>query len=194
MWKRLFQRAEKPVSAYRKGFVGVWQRLFDVLICIPQGAWWHKLWKRTVIKWKWRMRVMMYYWRYDEIMRRPGMIIVLYWCLRRFCFMKIFCQYFLLPVMLEYSTWKRRNIFGLCEYMPVIPDSGLCHRAAFVESASVILGLDFIEILSRQSDIYLFSVCEATNHDEYVDWWLVEWYGRYENTSYRMFAQVKMKK
>ena len=30
------------------------------------------------------MRVMMYYWRYNEIMRGPGVIIVLYLCLRRF--------------------------------------------------------------------------------------------------------------
>lgn len=30
------------------------------------------------------MRVMMYYWRYDEIMRGPGVIIVLYLCLRRY--------------------------------------------------------------------------------------------------------------
>ena len=60
-------------------------------------------------------------------------------------------------------------MFRLYEYMPVIPDSGLCHRAAIVESASVILGLDFIEILSRQSAFTCFSVCEATNHDEYVD-------------------------
>lgn len=156
MWKRLFQRAEKPVSANRKGFMGVWQRLFDVVICIPQGAWWHKLWKRTVKKWKWRMCVMMYYWRNNEIMSGPGVIIVLYLCLRRFCFMKIFCQYFLLPVMLEYSPWKRRDISVLYEYLPVIPDSGLCHRAAFVESASVILGLDFIEILSRQSAFTCF--------------------------------------
>ena len=49
------------------------------------------------------MCVMMYYWRYNEIMSGPGVIIVLYWDLRRFCFMKIFCQYFLLPVMLKYS-------------------------------------------------------------------------------------------
>lgn len=49
------------------------------------------------------MCVMMYYWRYDEIMSGPGVIIVLYLCLRRFCFMKKFCQYFLLPVMLKYS-------------------------------------------------------------------------------------------
>lgn len=57
----------------------------------------------------------------------------------------------------------------LYEYMPVIPDSGLCHRVAIVESSSVILWQDFIEILSRQSGIYLFSVCEAPNHNEYVD-------------------------
>lgn len=47
------------------------------------------------------MRVMMYYWRYDEIMSGPGVIIVLYWCLHRFCFMKIFCQYFLLQTELS---------------------------------------------------------------------------------------------
>ena len=47
-------------------------------------------------------------------------------------------------------------MFRLYEYMPVIPDSGLCHRAAIVESASVILGLDFIEILSRQSAFTCF--------------------------------------
>ncbi len=60
-------------------------------------------------------------------------------------------------------------MFRLYEYMPVIPDPGLCHRAAFVESASVILGLDFIEICPRQSYIYLFSAPETTNHNEYVD-------------------------
>ena len=79
-----------------------------------------------------------------------------YALLQLICFMKIFCQYFLLPVMLKYSPWKRRNMFRLYEYMPVIPDSGLCHRVAIVESASVILGLDFIEILSRQSAFTCF--------------------------------------
>ena len=172
MWKRLFQRAEKPVSAYRKGFMGVWQRLFDVVICIPQGAWWHKLWKRTVKKWKWRMRVMMYYWRYDEIMRGPGVIIVLYLCLRRFCFMKIFCQYFLLPVMLKYSPWKRRNMFRLYEYMPVIPDSGLCHRAAIVESASVIFdGISFRFVLGRA----IFTCFQYVKPRIIMNMWTDDW-------------------
>lgn len=41
-------------------------------------------------------------------------------------------------------------MFRLYEYMPVIPDSGLCHRAAIVESASVIFdGISLRFVLGR---------------------------------------------
>lgn len=67
-----------------------------------------------------------------------------------FLFYENILSIFLLPVMLEYSPWKRRDISVLYEYLPVIPDSGLCYRAAIVESASVIFdGISFRFVLGR---------------------------------------------